>query len=74
MQVVYSRCAGLDVHKATVVACVLETQANRQVRRELRTVRTMTGELEGLAAWLVEQAVEQVALESTGVNTPHTML
>jgi transposase len=67
MQTVYARCAGLDVHKATVVACVLATRADGRVRREVRTFRTLTRDLEALAAWLREQEVAQVALESTGV-------
>jgi transposase len=67
MQTVYARCAGLDVHKATVVACVLATRGDGRVRKEVRTFRTMTRDLAALAAWLCEQEVEQVALESTGV-------
>ncbi len=67
MQVVYARCCGIDVHKATAVACVLITQADGTVQREVRTFSTMTGALEVLSRWLHEHAVEQVALESTGV-------
>jgi transposase len=67
MQVVYSRCAGLDVHKASVVACVLVTAATGRTSKEVRTFRTMTADLEALSAWLREAQVEQVVLESTGV-------
>ncbi len=67
MQTVYARCAGLDVHKKTVVACVLVSGGGRGVQREVRTFSTMTGELEALSAWLRAAQVEQVALESTGV-------
>lgn len=66
MQVVYGRCAGLDVHKKTVVACVLVTQPTGRVVKQVRTFSTMTGDLQALGAWLREQEVEQVALESTG--------
>jgi transposase len=62
MQVVYERCAGLDVHKKTVVACVM-TPAGR----ETRSFPTMTGDLLALADWLLEHDVTHVAMESTGV-------
>ena len=74
MQVVYERCCGLDVHKRTVVACVLLTQADGSVQREVRTFSTMTAELLALADWLEAQEVRVVALESTSVYTPPTML
>jgi transposase len=67
MQVVYGRCAGLDVHKQTVVACVLSSTPTGKPAQEVRTFGTMTRDLQALAAWLREQEVAQVALESTGV-------
>jgi transposase len=67
MEVLYGRCAGLDVHKQTVVACVLTSTAKGKAAQEVRTFGTMTRDLEALAAWLAERQVEQVALESTGV-------
>jgi transposase len=67
MQVLYQRCAGLDVHKKTVVACVLTSTATGTARQEVKTFGTMTRDLEALSAWLVAAGVEQVALESTGV-------
>lgn len=67
MQVVYERCCGLDVHKRTVVACVLLTQADGSVLREVRTFSTMTVDLLALADWLEAQEVRVVALESTSV-------
>ena len=67
MQVVHERCAGLDVPKRTVVACVLLTQPDGTVQREVRTFATMTAELLALADWLGGQRVTHVALESTGV-------
>ncbi len=66
MDVVYRRCAGLDVHQETVVACVL-VSAGRRVHKQTRTFRTMTRDLAELSTWLAEQQVEQVALGSTGV-------
>jgi transposase len=67
MQVIHHRCAGLDVHKKTVVACVLVTQPDGTARPEVRTFGTMTADLTALSAWLDERRVERVVLESTGV-------
>lgn len=70
MQVVYARCCGLDVHQKSVVACVLLTAEDGQVRREVRTFGTfgtMTADLLALNDWLNALGVAQVALESTGV-------
>jgi len=67
MQVVHARCAGLDVHKRTVVACVLLTQPEGTVERDVRTFGTMTAELLALADWLTAREITQVAMESTGV-------
>lgn len=66
MDVLHSRCAGLDVHKQTVVACVRVVESG-QVRQELRTFSTMTKSLYQLAGWLVESEVSCVAMEATGV-------
>jgi transposase len=67
MQVVYARCAGLDVHKKTVVVTVLLTESTGAVCRETRTFSTMTAELLRLETWLTQLQVEHLALESTGV-------
>ena len=66
MQVVYARCAGLDVHKESVSACVsvCEGEEKRQVTRQFGT---FTGDLLALADWLKEQGVAHVAMEATGV-------
>jgi transposase len=66
MEVVHARCAGLDVHKKSVVACVVRSGPAGTVVRETRTFGTMTRELEGLAAWLAEQGCGAVAMEATG--------
>jgi hypothetical protein len=47
MEVIIERCAGLDVHQATVVACVLIGQAGRKPHKEIRTFSTMTRDLKG---------------------------
>jgi transposase len=67
MQVLYPRCCGLDIHKKTVVACVLLTEADGTVQRFVRTFGTMTADLLALGDWLRFQAVAHVAMESTGV-------
>jgi transposase len=67
MQVIHERCCGLDVHKRTVVACVLVTHEDGRVDRSVRTFGTMTPDLLALADWLDRWGITQVALESTGV-------
>lgn len=67
MEVLYRCCAGLDVHKDTVVACVRRLDAQGQAHEEVRTFGTMTGTLLSLADWLVNEGVTHVAMESTGV-------
>lgn len=62
MKAVYEQCCGLDVHKRTVVACVITPEG-----RETRTFGTMIGELLQLADWLVARRVSHVAMESSGV-------
>ena len=74
MQLVHERCAGLDVHKRTVVACVLITQPDGTLQREVRTFSTMTADLLLLHDWLETLQVSVVALESTGVFTPPPMV
>jgi len=66
MEVVYPRCAGLDVHKASVVACARLVEAGK-INREVRTFETATAELLALSAWLAEHGVTHVAMEATGV-------
>ena len=63
MEPLYACCAGLDVHKNTVVACVRRGPCRGQVR----TFATMTGALLQLADWLAAEGVTHVAMESTGV-------
>jgi transposase len=67
MERMIERCAGLDVHQATVVACVLINERGKRPRKQLRTFGTMTHELEELRDWLVAERVTHVGMESTGV-------
>jgi transposase len=67
MQVIHRCCAGLDIHKGTVVACVRRVDDRGKAREQVRTFGTMTGQLIELADWLAEQGVRHIAMESTGV-------
>ncbi|HEX4208180.1 MAG TPA: IS110 family transposase [Ktedonobacteraceae bacterium] len=67
MQVLYERCAGIDIHKKMVVVTVLITATNGQVQKFTRTFSTMTADLLALADWLDSLQVVQIAMESTGV-------
>lgn len=66
MEVVHARCAGLDVHKKTVVACRVTPGSGSEPVRELRSFGTMTRDLLELADWLGEAEISHVAMESTG--------
>lgn len=67
MEAMLKRCAGLDVHQETIVACVLKGELGKKPESEIRTFGTYTKDLEELHEWLLEEKVEQVAMESTGV-------
>lgn len=72
MQAVYERCAGIDVHKRTVVVTVLvaggpEAPEKATVHKQTRTFGTMTADLLELSEWLETLGVTHVAMESTGV-------
>jgi transposase len=66
MEVIYPRCAGLDVHKETVVANV-RLAAGTKVTREVMTFETTTSGLQSLLAWLTEKRCTHAAMEATGV-------
>jgi transposase len=62
------KCAcGLDVHQATVVACLLSVLGNGKVKKQIRTFGTTTRELVGLREWLQSEGCTHLAMESTGV-------
>jgi transposase len=68
MDIIHARCAGLDVHKTTVVACVRMPGPRPDARHaETQTFATTLQGLEALAVWLTAHAVTHVAMESTGV-------
>jgi transposase len=66
MEVLHPHCAGLDVHKDTVVACVRH-MVNATVKREVKTFDTTTKGLLALADWLASEGCTHVAMEATGI-------
>lgn len=66
MQVVYARCAGLDVHQKTVNVCISVCESETKQQRT-RVFGTFTRDLLALADWLKEHGITQVAMEATGV-------
>jgi transposase len=61
MEVIYERCCGLDIHKASITACVITGR-----KKEVRTFGTMTDDLLEMTAFLKECNVQMTAMESTG--------
>lgn len=66
MDPIHKNCAGLDVHKRNIVACV-RTQRGAKVSNEVKTFGTNTDDLVDLFDWLASLEVEEVVMESTGV-------
>jgi transposase len=66
MEVLHSKCAGLDIHRDTVVACA-RIASDGAVTHEVRTFGATTKELMALSEWLTEHGVTHVAMEATGV-------
>lgn len=66
MDVTYTHCAGLDVHKKSVVACCITPGIKGEKQVEIRTFGTMTADLLALSDWLSSKGVTHVAMESTG--------
>src|ERR1044071_6208702 len=67
MQVLYTHCAGLDVHKKSVSACIWITSDAGKAEKQMRQFGTTTPELQELVEWLRSFSVTHVAMESTGV-------
>jgi len=62
MQILHDRCCGFDVHKKSIMACVLTPEG-----KEIRTFGTMTEEIIDLANWIESKRCTIVTMESTGV-------
>ncbi len=65
MELVHQRCAGLDVAKDEVVACVRVPDGRGGRAQEVRTFPTFTSGLEALAGWLATEGVTRVVMEAT---------
>jgi len=68
MQMTHLKCAGLDVHNKTVVACVLISLANGEIEKHTATYGTMPPDLLALSDLLKGHGVSHAAMESTGVQ------
>ncbi|ASS90379.1 IS110 family transposase [Aeribacillus pallidus] len=66
MDVLYHRCAGLDIHAETIVVCALLGE-EEHVQKEVETFPTFTKDLFRLLKWLEDRGVTHIAMESTGV-------
>jgi transposase len=66
MQTLVEHGCGLDVHQATIVACLLMVQ-NGRVQKQMRNFGTTTRELLNLRDWLLSEDCSHVAMESTGI-------
>ena len=66
MEVLHPHCAGLDIHKDSVVACVRH-MAESKVTAEVRAFKTSTQELMDLSDWLSAEGVTHIGMEATGV-------
>ena len=66
MEVLHANCAGLDVHKDTVVACSRRAIGGKVVR-DVRTFKTTTSELLALSEWLGSLGCTHIVMEATGV-------
>ena len=66
MEILVERCAGLDVGKADLKACVRVPGARGGRRQQIKTFATTTGSLLRLRDWLLEQHVTVVGMEATG--------
>jgi len=67
MEVLHAHCAGLDVHKKSVVACVLHSAQAGATERQTRSFSTMLPDLEKLRDWLVAEGCTHAVMEATGV-------
>ena len=62
MEVLYTRCCGLDVHKSTITVCVRIQDGNGKPCKIVRRFGAMTSDLRAMASWLMEEGVTHVAI------------
>ncbi len=66
MDVIHERCAGIDIGKADLKACIRVPAAGKRRRKEIRTFATITNALLALRDWLIAEAITVVGMEATG--------
>jgi hypothetical protein len=66
MEVVYQRCAGVDVHQRFLVVCLSIVEGGQR-RKEIRRFGNETADLLALRTWSVQEQCSAVGMESTGV-------
>ena len=66
LEVMYERCAGIDVHQRFLVVCLILVEAGKR-HQYVRTFRNETADLLALRAWLLQEGCTHVGMESTGV-------
>ncbi len=67
MDAILEKCCGMDVHRDTVVACLLTGALDQRPKKVMRTFSTISKDLHQMRAWLLEEGCVHVAMESTGV-------
>ena len=67
MRIIHRRCAGLDIHKKTISACIRIRVHGHEIETQEAVFGTFTQDLRRLRDWLKQHKVKQVAMESTGV-------
>lgn len=67
MEIFIERCAGLDVHSETIVACIITGRQDENLVKVTETFPTLTKDLFHLLKWLEEYEVTHIAMESTGI-------
>jgi len=67
METIIERCCGIDVHKKTIVACLMTGQPHEKPQTTIKTFSTMTRDLLACRDWLVSEGCTHVAMESTGI-------
>ena len=68
MEILYQRCAGLDIRKKSVTACLLIADEDGQVRKEIRTYSPKTPDILGMRDWLKEAGCRHLAMETKDLN------
>jgi transposase len=66
MKEIYERCCGLDVHRDTIVVCILLGYGD-SAKKEIQTFSTKTSDIKALSSWLKEHQIRDVVVESTGI-------